>query len=451
MTRAAMYLRISQDQTGEALGVTRQREDCLELAASLGWQVVETYTDNDVSATSAKPRPAYRKLLADIQAGEIDAIVAWHADRLYRRMVDLIELLEVVRNAGTQVATVKAGRIDLTTDSGQMIAEILASVASYEGRAKATRWKRSIRQRREAGMPPRMGPRLFGYSRDGDVIPAERDAICEAVDELLAGTPVIRVAHNLNAAGHRTSQGNPWTRQSLVKLLRNGRLAGRSTLNGDTLAVGNWEPIIAEEAFEELQGILSARRGTVPQRPRVALLLGLVICGKCGHKMVTGRRARRGEGEPVRIYRCSTMPGDGGCGGMGVDAEAVEEVVEAYARRRLTDPRVMENIERLQSSGATNITEALGLEDRLRELEAELDQPGVPVAAILRAMDRARERLAEIHSAPTALPTGSLRGEWPADLARRARLVRLVVGQVTINPARYSGRFDPERVVIEEC
>jgi site-specific DNA recombinase len=58
--RAAIYCRISQDRAGAGLGVERQREDCAALADRLGWNVVETFTDNDLSAYSGKPRAGYR-------------------------------------------------------------------------------------------------------------------------------------------------------------------------------------------------------------------------------------------------------------------------------------------------------------------------------------------------------------------------------------------------------
>ncbi|VXC31982.1 hypothetical protein ARTHRO9AX_270001 [Arthrobacter sp. 9AX] len=54
---AAIYARISSDQSGEALGVTRQLEDCRKLAADHGWTIGDEYVDNDISAYKGKPRP----------------------------------------------------------------------------------------------------------------------------------------------------------------------------------------------------------------------------------------------------------------------------------------------------------------------------------------------------------------------------------------------------------
>lgn len=97
--RCAIYCRISLDATGEELGVTRQLEDCKALVASLGWEVLEVYVDNDISASSGKIRPQYRAMLSAIKAGEIQAVIAWHPDRLYRKLRDLEELIEVAESS----------------------------------------------------------------------------------------------------------------------------------------------------------------------------------------------------------------------------------------------------------------------------------------------------------------------------------------------------------------
>src|SRR5262245_13526943 len=92
--RAAVYLRQSQDRSGEGLGVDRQREDCEKLIAQRGWQLVATHVDNDVSAAGRKPRPRFDELLAGVAGGTVDAIVAWNLDRLTRNRRDQLRLVE---------------------------------------------------------------------------------------------------------------------------------------------------------------------------------------------------------------------------------------------------------------------------------------------------------------------------------------------------------------------
>jgi hypothetical protein len=59
-------------------------------------------------AASARPpdraqpvrRPAYRQLLADIEAGAVDAVIVWALDRLHRRPAELERFFEVCDRAG---------------------------------------------------------------------------------------------------------------------------------------------------------------------------------------------------------------------------------------------------------------------------------------------------------------------------------------------------------------
>ena len=48
--QAAIYVRMSEDREGERRGVERQETDCRALAEELGWEVVQVFVDNDISA-----------------------------------------------------------------------------------------------------------------------------------------------------------------------------------------------------------------------------------------------------------------------------------------------------------------------------------------------------------------------------------------------------------------
>jgi DNA invertase Pin-like site-specific DNA recombinase len=446
--KAALYLRISSDPTGQEAGVTRQEEDCRELAAALGWEVAEVYRDNDISASTGKRRPAYEQMLADITAGKVGAIICWHPDRLYRRAVDLAPLIDVCKAANAQISTVNAGTVDLTTPTGRLVAGLLAQVATYEGEHKAERWTRSYRQRREAGAPPGSGPRMFGWTRSGELIEDEAETTRWMAREIIAGSTVTSVCRALEARGVLTTAGNPWQPSALRKYLRNARLAGHSVLKGDIVGVGLWQPILDSDTWEMVRALLGNR--SRPRPPRVALLAGILYCGTCGERMVT---AARGQGK--RIYRCPKRPGFNGCGGVSGDAPPIEEVVESYARERLADDRVRASVTRIRSTaGASELLAEIGaLEQRVIELEAELDAPGKPVAMILRAVDRAKERLGECqvalaNLAPTDVPARG--GDWPEDLDRRRRLVSVALEgrRVFLDPGT-GGKFKPDRVRIE--
>lgn len=443
--KAGIYVRMSLDMAGKALGIARQLEDCTAHADTLGWPVVEIYTDNEISAVSNRVRPAYRRMLADMDAGIIDAIIVWHADRLYRKVTDLGELIDTCKRSNVQISTVKGGNIDLTTPTGRLVAGLLAQVATYEGEAKADRWKRSWRQGREAGDFARTGTRLFGYTRAGQLIPKEAAVARSAVDEVLTGGTILGICRDLEVAGIKTTRGTTWRQGAMRQYLRNPRIAALSTLNGEVVAEGNWEPLIDRETWETLRVLLDGR--TRAYVPRVSLLNGLVYCGVCGARLITGSTGRR----TGRSYRCPSRPGMPGKGCVNGQAKGIEEIVEAYARTRLGDPRIRKRIATLRAEPSGAHRELGGLELRIRELEAQLDEPGTPVKTILRAIDRTKERQEAILAtlggpARTPLPMGD---DWPTDLHRRRALVDLVVGKVVLMPSPGGNRFQPERVHIE--
>jgi DNA invertase Pin-like site-specific DNA recombinase len=67
-----------------------------------------------------------------LKSGEAEVVVVYHADRLYRRLVDLERLVEVVEVTGAQVHTVAAGDVDMSTASGRMVARMLGAAAQHE-------------------------------------------------------------------------------------------------------------------------------------------------------------------------------------------------------------------------------------------------------------------------------------------------------------------------------
>ena len=113
MTSAALYARISDDKEGAGLGTARQLADCRELAEKRGWTVAREYEDNDYSAFSGRKRPGYRHMLADVASGTVNAVVAWHTDRLHRSPVEFEEFIALIEQHHVQVEVVNGGMLDL--------------------------------------------------------------------------------------------------------------------------------------------------------------------------------------------------------------------------------------------------------------------------------------------------------------------------------------------------
>lgn len=466
--QTGIYLRISQDRTGEEAGVNRQREDCLALADQLGWQVAEIYRDNDTSATSGKVREHYQRMLADIAAGRINAIIAWHTDRLYRRLRDLEDLADLCNEHKIMVRTVRAGEFDLSTATGRMLAGILGSVAKGEVEIKSERWKRSFRQRREAGQWMGSGPRTFGYSglrkgkleppgheQAGEIVPDEARIIREVADLLLNGGGIMAACNKLRADGVTTTRDNPWTPTALRLLLTNPRIAGLVTVKGDILGVGTWEPILDRATWERIRAQLDDReQGNNGSRGnRRSLLSGLAVCGFPDGDDICAKPLVRTT-TSVPSYQCR-VAGTWSSQHVTVSAERLEEMVEAAAQTVLDDERVRRAItDRLQPGKPDALLAQIeDYERQLAELRESLKAARHTETRndIITEMDRVRDEIADHRARLVPMPDIPVTGdEWPDDRERRAKLIRLVVARVVVGPAKKrGGPFDTDRVRID--
>lgn len=331
--RVAVYLRISKDHAGEALGVERQREDCMRYVESRpSWEVSRIYTDNDVSATKQnKPRPEFEKMLKSVEAGEIDVIVAKHMDRLLRRLSELERVFVLCEKAGAYIVTVSDG-VDTSNDGGRLVARLLASVAQGEVERKSSRQKRAMRQLAENGK--HWGGRAFGYNEDSTKLNVrEANAIRRAYSQVLAGETLFSIAQDWNRRGLRTTKGdgNLWRGGTVKLVLINPRYAGFRAHHGEIVGKAQWPAVIDEEIWDSVRALLTdpARSGNTPKdRTRKYLLGALLICGACGKKLSVSGTLKR------KLYSCKNM----GCYKVGRDMKALDELVTDLIKARLSQP-----------------------------------------------------------------------------------------------------------------
>lgn len=328
MFDAAIYVRISSDSSGDGLGVARQEADCRALAEARGWTVREVYTDNDISAYSGKVRPAYERLLADIETGAVKAVIAWHGDRLHRSPRELERFIDLAERTGLRVETVKAGTVDLSTASGRAVARTLGAWARFESEHKSDRIRRKLAENAAAGKP-HGGLRPYGWEPDRVTIRESEAAVLrESARRILAGEPIRAIIRDLNERKLFNATGTPWTHATFRKVILHARHAGLRRHNGQEVGEANWPAIIAPETWRALERMLSApERVTTPGRAgKLHLLSGIAVCSVCGSRM------RVGDSRSTKAYRCYPT----GCASR--TAAYLEEYIVMLVVERLSRP-----------------------------------------------------------------------------------------------------------------
>jgi DNA invertase Pin-like site-specific DNA recombinase len=455
VTRAAIYLRISQDREGSMLGIDRQREDCTALCGRLQWDVVEVLVDDDVSAFRRKPRPGYRALLDALRDGKVDAVAAWHPDRLHRSPVELEEFIDVVDGVSAQVATVQAGELDLTSPTGRMTARIVGAVARHESEHKAERIRRQREQAARAG-DYHGGRRPFGYQRGGVLVDdTEAALVREAAARVLAGESLRRIADDWNDRGLTSSSGARWQITTLRSMLAGPRLAGLRVHRGEVVGDAVWPAILDRETFEKLALILGDPRRRQGARPPVHLLTGLLRCGFCGEVMHAGRRP-----DGARRWVCNKKPGRDACGRIAIVGEPLEQLVTEAVLLRIASPAVTKAMRRRPNTEVHDYgVEIARCERELDDLAFMLGAGEIDRRQWLKASAGIKERLrtaqtalarAEGTEALAPLRDVDARSAWDAlDIARRRSIIAALVDHIRIGPANGRTAFAEDRVHIE--
>lgn len=258
-TRAAVYVRISEDREGRALGVDRQEQDCRDLAARHGYTVVEVYSDNDISAStrSKKVRPRYRQMLADARDGHFEVVIAYTSGRITRKPRESEDLIELAEQLGTRFEYVRSPSFDLNTAAGRRIARIMA--ATDAGEAEEIQ-ERIVRQREQSAAAGeyRGGPRPFGYESDGVTIRLdEAREVRRMCEEVISGASLRSLIKDLNARGVTTTAGNRWDNVGISRTLRRARNAGLVEHDGEIVAKAVWPAIVPEAVWRRVTSILT--------------------------------------------------------------------------------------------------------------------------------------------------------------------------------------------------
>jgi DNA invertase Pin-like site-specific DNA recombinase len=456
--RAAVYCRISKDKVGAGINAAGQQADCRPLADSLGWTVGEVFTDNDISAYSGKPRPAYRRMLDAIRAGRVDAVLAWHTDRLHRSPTELEEYIGVCEPRSVPTHCVKAGPLDLTTPSGRLVARQLGAVARYEVEHMAERI-RSQKAKATAAGEWTGGGRPFGYSRDGmALVSAEADAIKDGVRRVLAGESVYAITKAWQATVPPV-RGGTWHAQNVHRVLTRPRNAGLAAHHGEVVGAGSWPAIVSEDEHRAVCAILKDPKRSTYSGVRSLKWVGsgLYRCGRCGADLRSASASSR-DGSLRRIYRCRTGSHT------NVNAERLDEFVLATVCEVLDREGAGLLPVADREATAELHAEANTLRARLDEVGDMLGDGELTRAQYARQRERIECKLDAVTEQLATTQTGSaLDGVATAETPSAAFLAQTVARQravidaimtVTILPAK-PGRlpkgveFDYSRVKIE--
>lgn len=319
--RVAAYARYSTAEQ-DKISIAAQLANVEALCGREGLTIVARFQD-EARQGSDDRRPGYRALLAGLERGDFDGIVADETSRITRNQAELHRLVAELRFREQFLCT--ADGIDTRSETSEIVLSVRAAIDAMESKRIGYRVFRSNKERHKNGYAS--GGRTYGYSSvaDGDyrrrVVNAdEAEIVKEIFERFAAGESSKTIAHDLNRRGvpspgaswKRTDRVPGWTHTTVCGaatkqdgIVRNTVYVGRVAWNkraGKRVpgtgrrvqrkrAPSEWIVredeslrIVSDDLWHRAQGRLNARKAQQPQggKPARYMLSGLLKCACCG-------------------------------------------------------------------------------------------------------------------------------------------------------------------------
>ena len=494
--RCAIYTRKSTSAglEQEFNSLDAQREACEAYAKAQGWSVVgESYDDGGFTGANVD-RPAFQRLLADVEAKKIDVVVVCKVDRLSRSLLDFAKVMDRFNQSGA--AFVSITQNFSTADAmGRLTLNMLMSFAEFEREMIAERTRDKICAARRKGKWTG-GAVPVGYDVvSGKLQVSELEAIVvrEIFDLYIKHRSIVRILEELRRRGRTTKRhvsktgsvrsAKAWTKDAILRVLKNPLYTGRTCVGGEFFDAEH-AAIVDRETFARVAAVLGdGAPRSMKTVQRGYLLRGLVRCAACGAGL-TPASAFKGKRE-YRYYRCQTRDKQGAraCPCAPLPAKAVEEFVIAELRKVTLDRRLLGRItqgvsERSAGERATLHVERAALPGEIAKLSVEAGKLVDAFAAsstaaqtiLQRRLDEVsahlgdrKKRLDDVERRLAQIEDGCIDLEWVAGVLRdfdplwkrlndenRARVIRALVEEVRVDEKAGSLRiafrgtsFDP--------
>src|SRR5450755_1335989 len=317
--RCAIYTRKSSEEGLEMSfnSLDAQREACQSFIASQrqeGWTALPTPYDDGGYSGGSMERPALRRLLDDIENGQVDTIVVYKVDRLTRSLADFAKIVEALDARGVSFVSVTQ-QFNTTTSMGRLTLNVLLSFAQFEREVTGERIRDKIAASKRKGMW--MGGRVpVGYDvkeRKLIVNPEESNLVrrlfhlylelgCVSRLKVQLDREAIKSKERISPAGNR-SGGTLYSRGALYRVLQNPIYIG-DIQHREKVYPGEHTGIIPRELWEQVQAQLRSdnqgrRNGLKANCP--SPLLGLLQDAE-GNRFAPSHTAKNGK--RYRYYVC---------------------------------------------------------------------------------------------------------------------------------------------------
>ena len=417
---AALYIRLSKEDESEGPSQSVQNQESLlrEFVQQHRLIVYDTYIDDGWSGTSFD-RPAFQRMIADIEAKKVNMVITKDLSRLGRdyiltghymeryfpeHRVRYISLLDGIDTG-----------VDSTANDITPFRAIMNDMYAKDISKKIKSVKRDKQRKGQfIGGKPVYGYKMHPTEKNKIVIDEEVAPVVRRIFALaLSGMSCRNIATLLNQEGVPTpatyanltvARPGPytglWSSERISDMLQNETYIG-NMVQGRSVKISykskkclkqnpaNWvvvegthEPLVDRETFQKVRMLVNSRRYT-RSRTYDFLLKGLIFCHECGYPMAVLNR-KNAKGEDVLYFVCRTyqrFTKAGVCTCHSIKEKTVTDVViakvrevcQAYLNPDELLPVAQETVENAKKQSSLE-SELQALQSKIDSLTANLDR-----------------------------------------------------------------------------
>ncbi len=321
--RYAIYVRKSTDDSDKQVrSLEDQLDECKKVARDLGAVVLaENIIEESETAKEAGVRPKFRKMLDRIIAGELDAVIAWHPNRLTRNMLEAGEIIDLLDKY--IIKDLKFSSHTFVNDaSGKMLLGIVFVMAKQYSEQLSADIKRGNEKSVEAGLY--INKPKHGYLKDNNKR-LQPDAgnwaiIKEAFQMKLRSNTLEEIASFIRNSGYYSRGKENKRRDVKVSLSMLGNIFSDPIYAGvlqygkgvvDLMELYDFTPMITVEEYLKINQYRSLKQAFKTRKhergndKRVAdFLPRKVYCSECDGLMQAG--VSDGKTKKYYYFRCVT-------------------------------------------------------------------------------------------------------------------------------------------------
>ena len=409
---AALYIRLSKEDESEGPSQSVQNQESLlrEFVQQHRLSVYDTYVDDGWSGTNFD-RPAFQRMIADIEARKVNMVITKDLSRLGRdyiltghymeryfpeHRVRYISLLDGIDTG-----------VDSTANDITPFRAIMNDMYAKDISKKIKSVKRDKQRKGQfIGGKPVYGYKMHPTEKNKIVIDEEVAPIVRRIFALaLSGMSCRNIAALLNQEGVPTpatyanlpvARPGPytglWSSERISDMLQNETYIG-NMVQGRSVKISykskkclrqdpvNWvvvegthEPLVDPETFRKVRMLVNSRKHT-RSRTYDFLLKGLIFCHECGYPLAVLNR-KNARGEDVLYFVCRTyqrFTKAGVCTCHSIKEKTVTDAVIAKVREVCQAYLNPDELLPVAQEAIENAGKRSSLESELQALQSKID------------------------------------------------------------------------------